>query len=90
MVHLSEHFQQNIQDEDNEFGPVSSNVSSIRCKLRLLESIEKARKTISGDDEAKINIECLMNDEDLRVTLTREQFEVWVNPQLQQLRNLLE
>ena len=38
----------------------------------MLDSIEKARKVLSGDTEANIQIDYLMNDEDLERKLTRE------------------
>jgi len=33
-----------------------------KAKLRMLDAIEKMRKTISANSEAPINIECLMED----------------------------
>ena len=38
----------------------------------MLQSIEKARKILSGDTEANIHIDYLMNDEDLSRKLTRD------------------
>ena len=45
----------------------------------MLENIEKARKMLSGDTEARIDIENLV-DADLEFTLTRTRFEKWVKP----------
>ena len=36
-----------------------------KCRLRMLESIEKARKMLSADDQARILIENLLDDEEL-------------------------
>jgi heat shock protein 4 len=38
---------------------------SVRCRLRLLDSIEKVRKLLSGNKEADVHCESLMEDEDL-------------------------
>ena len=46
-----------------------------RCVLRLYEAIEKARKLLSGDSEAAVNIDYLINEEDLNRKLTRDEFE---------------
>ena len=62
---------------------------SPRCRLRLFESIEKARKLLSGDTEANINIDYLMNEEDLNRKLTRDEFEQLIDPQVRQLADVL-
>ena len=64
-------------------------MKSVKCRLRMLESIEKARKILSGDDQARINIEYLMADEDMVKTLTRQKFEEWIEPQVQKFTNFL-
>jgi len=46
-----------------------------RCKLRMLEGIEKARKMISACSDANINIEYLLDEEDLNHMLKRDEFE---------------
>jgi heat shock protein 4 len=43
-----------------------------KAKLRMLDGIEKMRKTLSANSDATLNIECLMEDEDLSAYLTRE------------------
>ena len=40
----------------------------------MLDSIEKARKTLSGDDEAEIRVDSLLKDEDIERMLSREEF----------------
>lgn len=47
----------------------------VRQRLRLLDSIEKARKLLSGNKETDIVCEALMEDNDLRRHMTREEFE---------------
>ena len=61
----------------------------IRTRLRLYETIEKSRKLLSGDTEAGINIDYLMNEEDLVRKLKREEFEQLIDPQVRQLATLL-
>ena len=41
MVELSKEFQREFQENP---------MKSVKCRLRMLESIEKARKILSGDD----------------------------------------
>ena len=40
----------------------------------MYEAAEKARKTLSGDTEAQINIDYLLNEEDLIRKMNREEF----------------
>ena len=60
-----------------------------RCVLRLFETIEKARKLLSGDSESNINIDYLLNEEDLNRRLNRDEFEQLIDPQVRQLTTLL-
>ena len=48
---------------------------NIRARLRMLDTIEKQRKILSGINEATIHIESLLEDEDLHKSLKREEFE---------------
>lgn len=38
---------------------------SPKARLRMLDTIEKARKILSANSEASVSVECLMEDEDL-------------------------
>lgn len=49
--------------------------SNKRASFKLRLAIEKLKKTLSANSEALLNIECLMNDTDIRSKLTREQLE---------------
>ena len=51
-----------------------------KFKLKILESIEKARKNLSADSETQITIDALFEDEDLDITLEREEFERCIKP----------
>lgn len=80
MQKLSEEFLAKHGDDPRE---------SPRCRLRLFETIEKARKLLSGDTEANISIDYLLNEEDLNRKLTRDEFEQLIDPQIRQLTTLL-
>jgi heat shock protein 4 len=51
--------------------------TNIKAVLKLQAAAEKAKKTLSpaGVNEANINVECLAEDQDLNVLLTRDEFE---------------
>ena len=53
---------------------------SIRCRLRLLDSIEKMRKLLTSNKEADIICEALMEDEDLKRHFSRDDLESLMGP----------
>lgn len=57
-------------------------------KLRL--QCEKLKKTLSANPEAPLNIECLMDDVDVRAHVSRENLEEWAAPGLERLRKCLQ
>ena len=63
---------------------------NLRCRLRLLDSIEKMRKLLTSNKEADINCESLMEDEDLRQSFTREQLEETAAPVFASFKQSLE
>ena len=46
----------------------------------MLDGIEKMRKLLSGNKEAEINLECLMDDMDFRKMMKRVDFEKIIEP----------
>ena len=60
-----------------------------RCRLRMYEAAEKARKLLSSDTQAGINIEFLLNEEDLVRKLTRDEFEEMSQPLIARFETLL-
>ena len=48
------------------------------------------KKILSANPEAPINVECLMNDIDVRSTMTRDMFEEMATKVLQRARPSLE
>ncbi|CAD8045519.1 unnamed protein product [Paramecium sonneborni] len=63
---------------------------NLKGKLRLLEAIEKARKVLSANSEAPINVEYLVEDEDFNTLIKREDFEQMIQPVLNQIQQQLE
>ena len=61
-----------------------------RARLRLLDSIEKMRKLLTGNKEADISCESLLEDEDLKEHFTREEFEELIAPFVKDFRECLE
>lgn len=61
----------------------------MRCIIRMLESIEKARKIISSTSDSNINIDYLLEEEDLNFNLKREEFEKMVEPLTSRFTELL-
>ena len=71
-------FDQAIFDHFCEEFKVSQKIdvkSNARASLRLRIAVEKMKKVLSSNPEAPINIECLMDDKDVRSSMTREKME---------------
>ena len=52
-----------------------SPLSSAKSRLKLKEACEKCKKTLSVNLDASINVDCLMEDWDLSVSINRQAFE---------------
>ena len=52
---------------------------------RLLDAVEKARIIVSGDTEARVNVDYLLDDESLDETLAEEEFKEIIAPYNQRL-----
>lgn len=46
-----------------------------KCMLKMEDAVAKCKKQLSANVEAPINIECLMEDEDLSSSMSRDKFE---------------
>lgn len=53
-----------------------------KAKLRMLDTIEKVRKTLSANSEANLGIESLMEDEDMNYNIKRTELEELITPML--------
>lgn len=56
-----------------------------KCRLRMFDAIEKLRKTLSGNKEGNLNIECLLEDEDIMAHIKREDFEAMIAPLMERV-----
>jgi heat shock 70kDa protein 4 len=54
-----------------------------KALIRMQDAVEKARKVLSGIAETSLNIECLVEDNDLAVNITRDDFEAMIMPLLE-------
>ena len=68
---LSQEFLKKYGDDPRE---------SPKCKLRILEMVEKKRKTLSSNKMTDFLIECLLNDNDLSREMSRDEFEKVISP----------
>ncbi|KAJ8773477.1 hypothetical protein K2173_004307 [Erythroxylum novogranatense] len=61
-----------------------------RACLRLRAACEKLKKVLSANPEAPLNIECLMDEKDVRGFIKREEFEQISAPILERVKRPLE
>ena len=61
-----------------------------KARLRMLESIEKARIILSANIEAGVNIECLWEDNDFHKSLSRVEFEEMIAHNVEELKQVME
>ena len=52
----------------------------MKTRLRLLDAIEKTRIALSGDTEANLEIDYVIDELDLDMEITRDEFEGWIQP----------
>ncbi|KAI5065278.1 hypothetical protein GOP47_0019973 [Adiantum capillus-veneris] len=64
--------------------------SNSRACQRLRSACEKMKKVLSANAEAPLNIECLMDEKDVRGFMKREDFEKLAQPMLERVRALCE
>ena len=70
-------------DNKNEFP------ENARIKYRLLDEIEKARKTLSINDEALIKVDALIGEYDFNYIITREKYEELIQEYTKMFKNAL-
>ncbi|XP_074577981.1 heat shock 70 kDa protein 15-like [Curcuma longa] len=61
-----------------------------RACIRLRAACEKLKKVLSANPEAPLNIECLMDEKDVRAFIKREEFEQISIPILERVKGPLE
>jgi len=62
----------------------------VKCRLRMLDVIAKARRILTGNRETSIVIDSLMEDEDMNFNITREEFENLASPIINKFKQTLE
>ncbi|MBA0628090.1 hypothetical protein Godav_022867 [Gossypium davidsonii] len=65
-------------------------LQNARASIRLRTACEKLKKILSANPEAPLNIECLMDEKDVRGFIKREEFEQISAPILQRVKRPLE
>eukprot|EP00189_Rhodosorus_marinus_P000036 CAMPEP_0113965926 /NCGR_PEP_ID=MMETSP0011_2-20120614/8034_1 /TAXON_ID=101924 /ORGANISM="Rhodosorus marinus" /LENGTH=862 /DNA_ID=CAMNT_0000978529 /DNA_START=94 /DNA_END=2682 /DNA_ORIENTATION=- /assembly_acc=CAM_ASM_000156 len=63
-------------------------LSAARPTLRLRKECEKLKKVLSANPEAPLNIECLMEDTDVKGYMSRDAYQVMMEPLLQKLEDV--
>jgi len=62
----------------------------VRCRLRMLDIFEKQRKILTGNKETNIHLESLLDDEDLKRNITRQEFEDLIQPMIVKFEAVLQ
>jgi len=60
--------------------------SNVRASQRLRTACEKLKKVLSANPEAPLNIECLMDEKDVRGFIKRDEFEQLAQPMLERVK----
>lgn len=63
---------------DKKYG--NDPMENVRCKLRIMEAVEKARKILTADTEAGIGVDYLLDEQDLVRNLKRDEMEEIIKP----------
>jgi len=80
-------FQTFLQEFKKKFGLDLND--NFRARLKMLDAIEKLRKLLTANKEADIEVEALMEDEDFRRTLTRDELEKLLEPVIGSLQGAI-
>lgn len=60
--------------------------TNVRASQRLRTACEKLKKVLSANPEAPLNIECLMDEKDVRGFIKRDEFEQLAQPMLERVK----
>jgi len=63
---------------------------NVRCRLRMLDAIEKMRKLLSSNKEADINCDSLMEDEDFHKHFKRTDLEELIAPFMERFHKFVQ
>ena len=59
--------------------------SNVKARLRVEKQCERTKKMLTANSECPFNLECIMNDVDVKGSLTRDEFEKLSAPLLEQM-----
>lgn len=65
-------------------------LSNKKAAFKLEDAVTKTKKILSANNEAGVNVECLMEDEDLASNMNRDDFEKMCQPMMDKVRAVLE
>ena len=74
------------EDFEKKYG--SNPMEAPKCKIRLIDTITKVRKSLTVNKDITISVDSLMDGEDLVYNLTREEFEKIIDPVVKKFENL--
>ena len=78
--------QKLADDFEKKYG--SNPMEAPKCRIRLIDTITKVRKSLTVNKEITISVDSLMDGEDLVYNLTRDEFEKIIEPTVKKFENL--
>ena len=78
---------QKLSEEfENKYG--CNPMEAPKCRIRLIDTITKVRKSLTVNKEISIQVDSLMEGEDLFHNLTRDEFDKIIDPVVKKFENL--
>jgi len=74
------------EDFEKKYG--SNPMEAPKCKIRLIDTITKVRKSLTVNKEITISVDSLMDGEDLVYNLSRDEFEKIIEPVVKKFEQL--
>jgi len=65
-------------------------LSNKKASFKLEDSVTKTKKILSANNEAGVNVECLMEDEDFSSNMNRADFEQMCQPMMDKVKGVLD
>ncbi|ETO28096.1 heat shock protein [Reticulomyxa filosa] len=78
---LFEHFRKQFETQHKGV----SLAEDARARIRLMKGVERVKKILTGNKEAVLMLECLANEIDFNLRITRDEFDVLCRPLLERL-----
>ena len=74
------------EDFEKKYG--ENPMEAPKCRIRLVDTITKVRKSLTVNKEVTISVDSLMEGEDLVYNLTRDEFEKIIEPVVKKFENI--